>query len=217
MADAVTGFRAERAHLVRLGTSDGVGDRLDGFLAAFTRLAPDAPLELTHAPTATRLRPVRDGELDATFVRGDWPSGGLDLTPLWTDEVVVALPATHLLAERDVVDFADLAALPVRLSSPERNRTLHDLVPACCRAAGFEPVLGKEFTNAQHTLGTLGLGRPHWTVFYRAHANLLPVSGVGFRPLHNPAPVMPTRLATAADRRLRPEVLALIEAGRTPA
>ncbi|MFI5610525.1 LysR family transcriptional regulator [Amycolatopsis sp. NPDC051903] len=214
-ADAVTEFRAERAHLVRLGTSDGLGDRLDGFLAAFTQFAPDAQLELVHAPTTTRLRQVRDGDLDATFVRGDWPSDGLDLTPLWTDEVVVALPATHPLADRAVVDFADLAALPLRLSSPERNRPLHDLVLAGCRSAGFEPVLGKEFTNAQDTLGTLGLGRPHWTVFYRAHANLLPVPGVVFRPLRNPAPVMPTRLATAADRRLRPEVLALIEAGRS--
>ncbi|MEU4670847.1 LysR family substrate-binding domain-containing protein [Amycolatopsis sp. NPDC023774] len=157
---------------------------------------------------------MRDGALDAAFLRGDWPADGLDMTPLWTDEVLVALPATHPLAARDVVDFADLAPLPLRLSSPERNRPLHDLVLACCREAGFEPVLGKEFTNAQDTLGTLGLSRPQWTVFYRAHANLLPVPGVTFRPLRNPAPVMPTYLATSAERRLRPEVLALIEAGR---
>ncbi|MEV4600635.1 LysR family transcriptional regulator [Amycolatopsis sp. NPDC049253] len=213
-ADAVADFRAERARLVRLGTSDGLGDRLDGFLAAFTRLAPDVQLELVHAPTKARLRQIRDGALDAAFLRGDWPADGLDLTPLWTDEVLVALPATHPLAAREVVDFADLAPLPLRLSSPERNRPLHDLVLASCREAGFEPVLGKEFTNAQDTLGTLGLGRPQWTVFYRAHANLLPVPGVTFRPLRNPAPVMPTYLATSADRRLRPEVLALIEAGR---
>jgi hypothetical protein len=91
---------------------------------------------------------------------------------------------------------------------------LYDLVLACCREAGFEPVLGKDFTTAQDTLGTLGFGRPHWTVFYRAHANLLPVPGVAFRPLRDPAPLMPTYLVTRADRRVTPELVALIEAAR---
>jgi len=160
---------------------------------------------------------VRDGELDATVVRGDWPSAGLDFTPLWMDEVVVALPAAHPLASAGAVEFADLAPIPARLSSPERNRPLYDLVLACCREAGFEPLLGKEFTTAQDTLGTLGFGRPHWTVFYRAHANLLPIPGVAFRPLRNPTPLMPAHLATPADRRLRPELAALIDAARATA
>jgi DNA-binding transcriptional LysR family regulator len=211
--DSVAEFRAP-GRLVRLGTSEGLGDRLDALLGAFARLAPSAALELVHAPTPQRLQRVRDGSLDATIVRGTWPAAGLDLTPLWMDEVVVALPSSHALAASPFVDFASLASLPARLSPPSRNQPLYDLVVSCCREAGFEPVLGQEFTTAQDTLGTLGFGRPHWTVFYRAHANLLPVPGVVFRPLRNPAPRMPTYLATPADRRLTPELAALIEAAR---
>ena len=213
-ADSVAEFRPAGA-LVRLGTSEGLGDRLEVLLGAFARLAPSAQLELVHAPTSQRLQRVRDGSLDATIVRGSWPARGLDLTPLWMDEVVVALPASHPLAAAPAVDFADLAALPARLSPPSRNQPLYDLVMSCCREAGFEPVLGKEFTTAQDTLGTLGFGRPHWTVFYRAHANLLPIPGVAFRPLLNPTPRMRTYLATPADRRLTPDLVALIEAART--
>jgi len=212
-ADSVAEFRPSAA-LVRLGTSEGLGDHLDRLLGAFTRLAPGVQLELVHAPTPQRLQRVRDGSLDATIVRGSWPPAGLDFTPLWTDEVLVALPAAHPLASAEVVSFADLADLPARLSSPERNRPLYELVLASCREAGFEPVLGKEFTTAQDTLGTLGFGRPHWTVFYRAHANLLPVPGVVFRPLKDPSPRMRTYLATPADRRVTPELVALIEAAR---
>nr|WP_166639820.1 LysR family transcriptional regulator [Amycolatopsis sp. SID8362] len=212
-ADSVADFRAA-GPLVRLGTSEGLGDRLDALLSAFARLAPSASLELVHAPTSQRLQRVRDGSLSATIVRGSWPFSGLDFTPLWTDEVLVALPASHPLAASVEVAFAELASLPVRLPARSRNPPLHDLVVACCREAGFEPVLGKEFTTAQDTLGTLGFGRPHWTVFYRAHANLLPVPGVAFRPLRDPAPRMPAYLATPADRRLTPEVVALIEAAR---
>ena len=212
-ADSVADFR-EPATLVRLGTSEGLGDRLDVLLGAFSARAPDAQLELVHAPTTQRLQRVRDGSLDATIVRGSWPGAGLDFTPLWTDEVMVALPASHPLASDSEVSFASLASLPARLSPPSRNQPLYELVVSCCREAGFEPVLGKDFTTAQDTLGTLGFGRPHWTVFYRAHANLLPVPGVAFRPLRDPAPLMPTYLVTRADRRVTPELVALIEAAR---
>ncbi|MEU4523139.1 LysR family transcriptional regulator [Amycolatopsis sp. NPDC024027] len=217
--DSIAEFRPSGA-LVRLGTSEGLGDRLEVLLGAFARLSPSASLELLHAPTLQRLQRVRDGSLDATIVRGSWPSPGLDFTPLWMDEVWVALPASHPLASSPVVEFASLASLPARLSPPSRNQPLYDLVMSSCREAGFEPVLGKEFTTAQDTLGTLGFGRPHWTVFYRAHANLLPVPGVVFRPLRDPSPRMPTYLATSSDRRLTPELVALIEAARateTPA
>jgi DNA-binding transcriptional LysR family regulator len=211
--DSVAEFRPSGV-LVRLGTSEGLGDRLEVLLGAFARLAPSASLELLHAPTLQRLQRVRDGSLDATIVRGSWPSPGLDFTPLWMDEVWVALPASHPLASSPVVEFASLASLPARLSPPSRNQPLYDLVMSSCREAGFEPVLGKEFTTAQDTLGTLGFGRPHWTVFYRAHANLLPVPGVVFRPLRDPSPRMPTYLATPSERRLTPELVALIEAAR---
>ncbi|MGW5744029.1 LysR family transcriptional regulator [Amycolatopsis sp. NPDC003861] len=210
--DAVASFRDVR--LLRLGTSEGLGDRLDGLLGAFARLAPSASLELVHAPTLQRLERVRDGSLDATIVRGSWPSSGLDFTPLWMDEVLVALPVSHPLASSPVVSFASLASLPVRLSPPSRNQPLYDLIVSCCREAGFEPLPGPDFTTAQDTLGTLGFGRPHWTVFYRAHANLLPVPGVVFRPLRDPVPRMPTYLATPSERRVTPEVVALIEAAR---
>src|SRR3569833_354001 len=213
-ADSVSEFRSA-GPLVRLGTSEGLGDRLDALLTAFARLAPSASLELVHAPTSQRLQRVRDGSLSATIVRGSWPSSGLDFTPLWMDEVLVALPASRPLASSSEVAFASLASLPARLSSPSRNQPLYDLVVSCCREAGFEPVLGKEFTTAQDTLGTLGFGRPHWTVFYRAHANLLPIPGVVFRPLVEPSPRMQTYLATPSERRLTPELVALIEAART--
>ncbi|MFD8495003.1 LysR family transcriptional regulator [Amycolatopsis sp. NPDC059657] len=210
---AIKELREEREHTIRLGTSDGIGDRMDRLLAAFTARVPGAHLDLVHAPVEQRLRDVRSGKLDATIVRGTWDVPELDFTPLWDDPVVVALPAAHPLAAQDSVAFAELAELPARLSSRKRNPPLFDLIVRCCREAGFEPLLGKEFTTAQDTLATLAFG-PHWTVFYAAHANLLPVPGVTFRPLRDPEPIMPTYLAIRADRRLGPELLALIAAGQ---
>ncbi|MFE7311901.1 LysR substrate-binding domain-containing protein [Streptomyces sp. NPDC057555] len=209
--EALDELRAEQAATVRLGTSSGLGTWLDAVLAAFTRLAGHAQLELVTGTTDDRLAQVRTGELDATLLRGERTDPGLEFLPLWQDEVRAALPAGHPLAARDTVEMAHLADLPLRLSPPSRNPALHGLVLRSCREAGFEPVLGPEFTNAQDTLAAIGYAKPSWTVFYAPHAAQLPVPGVVFRPLTGPTPVMRTYLAVRGDPP-RAGLRALIEA-----
>ncbi|WP_274917624.1 LysR substrate-binding domain-containing protein [Streptomyces sp. WZ-12] len=209
--EALDELRAEQAATVRLGTSSGLGAWLDAVLAAFTRTAGHAQLELVTGSTEERLAWVRTGELDATLLRGERADPGLEFLPLWQDGLMAALPARHELAARDTVELADLAALPLRLSPRARNPALHDLVLRSCRAAGYEPVRGPEFTNAQDTLAAVGYGKPSWTVFYAAHAEQLPVPGVVFRPLTGPAPVMRSYLAVRGGPP-RAGLRALIEA-----
>jgi DNA-binding transcriptional LysR family regulator len=172
---AIDELRAEHATTVRLGTSVGLGARLEIILAEFARLSGNSTLELVTAETDERLRRVRSGELDATLLRGERPAPGLELLPLWEDPLMVALPARHDLAVRGVIDMADLAGLP------------------------FEPEFGPEFTTDQDTLAAIGFGKPSWTVFYAPQAEQLPVPGVVFRPLRDPAPVMRAFLAVRPD------------------
>ncbi|MER5785183.1 LysR family transcriptional regulator [Streptomyces mobaraensis] len=208
---AVDELRTEHAATLRLGTSSGLGARLEAILDGFARLAPSAQLELVTAATDDRLRRVRSGELDATLLRGDRPVPGLELLPLWEDDVMVALPARHDLAVRDTIALAELAGLPLRLSGRERNPALYDLMLRSCEEAGFTPVFGPEFTTAQDTLASIGYGKPSWTVFYAPHADQLPVPGVVFRRLRSPAPVMRAYLAVRPDPP-QAELRALIEA-----
>ncbi|KUL51429.1 LysR family transcriptional regulator [Streptomyces sp. NRRL F-4489] len=198
--EALDELRAERAATVRLGTSSGLGARLDAILAAFTRTAGRAQLELVTGSTDERLAKVRAGDLDATLLRGERTDPGLEFLPLWQDALMAALPAGHPLAARETVEMSALAGLPLRISPPARNPALHDLILRSCRAAGHEPVLGPEFTNAQDTLAAIGYAAtPSWTVFYAPHADQLPVPGVVFRPLRNPQPLIRTYLAVRPD------------------
>lgn len=196
---AIEDLRVERHDTVRLGTSDGLGVRLNDVLGEFTARADGCQLELVTAPTDERLKRVRRGELDATLVRGVADSSDLEFLELWNDPLMVALPARHDLAVRQAIDLADLAGLPLRISSRERNRALYDLVLESCRTAGFEPEFGPEFTSAQDTLAAIGFGVPSWTVFYAPHADQIPVPGVVFRALRNPTPTMRTYLAVRPD------------------
>jgi DNA-binding transcriptional LysR family regulator len=199
---AVARHRADQATTVRLGSSSGVGHRLDTIFTEFNRLVPDSRLELITAATAERITMVRDRALDASLLRGEHDHPELEMLELWRDEMVAALPAHRPPAQQqwdDPLDLADLAALPLRIVARERNRVLFDLVSARCRAAGFEPVLGPEFTTAQDVLATIGFGSPSWTVFYRSHAEQLNSPGVVFRSLGHTGDGPTTYLAVRAE------------------
>ncbi|MFE2407346.1 LysR substrate-binding domain-containing protein [Kitasatospora sp. NPDC059408] len=215
--DAIAAHRAENAGgaaALRIGTNVGLGARLERLLAALEHRAPDLAVELVSAAPADRLQRVRDGGLDAAFVRGATRSPGLELVPVWRERFVVALPAGHALAARETVRLADLAGMPLRIAPREANPHLVDLVLDACRAAGFEPVLGPAFTTDQDTLAAIGAGGGHWTVFYATQAEVLPTIRTVFRPLTGPdAPAMPTYLAVRPDAPAR-TVTPLLDACR---
>ncbi|WP_420717473.1 LysR substrate-binding domain-containing protein [Streptomyces sp. WM6378] len=67
----------------------------DALLTVLGEQAPDLSVELHAAPAAQRLQRVRDGEWDAALIRGADRSPGLEFLPLWSDDLVVAVPAGH--------------------------------------------------------------------------------------------------------------------------
>jgi DNA-binding transcriptional LysR family regulator len=193
--DAV-GRPADRGAL-RLGTSIGLGERLARLLAAFQSRAPGRTVELVRMPASARLRQVADGTLDAALLRGASGHPGVRLEPVWTDALVVALPAAHPLADTPELALGQLRDLPVRLPARELNPPLVDLVTGACRAAGFEPRLAAAMDD-QDMLATIAAGPPTWTVYYAAQAELLGARGVAFRELAPPGLHMPTMLAMPA-------------------
>ncbi|MEU6745357.1 LysR substrate-binding domain-containing protein [Spirillospora sp. NPDC046719] len=193
--DAMAALRAEQESTLRLGTNVGLGGRLDALLTALTERAPRLMVELVSAAPASRLQQVRDGDLDAAFIRGADHGPGLELLSLWSDALVVALPARHPLAAQEEVALADLADLPLRIVPRDANPHLVDTVVGACRAAGFEPIMGPAFTTDQDTLAAIASGRPSWTVYYAAQAEIQPAPRIAFRPFAAPAPVARTYLA----------------------
>lgn len=212
--DAIDDLRVERSGTIRLGTSTGLGTRLENILVEFARSAPDAHLELVNADTEERMKRVRSGELDAAIVRGAREEPGLELLPLWSDRLVAAIPARHDLAVLREVELARLAELPLRLVDRARNPALHDLITDSCRRAGFEPWFGPGFTTEQDTLAAIGFGAPSWTVYYAAQAAQLTFPGVVWRPLRDPEPTMQSYLAVRPDPP-RAELRALVAACHT--
>jgi DNA-binding transcriptional LysR family regulator len=179
---------------LRIGTSTGMGAHLDRVLAAFSRHAPDIPVELFSLPAGERLARVAGGQLDAAFVRAVEPVLGVRVLPLWPDPLVAAVPATHPLAGRPEIGVEELAGLPLSLTERRNNPALVDLVVGACHEAGFEPLPGPAGGSLQDTLATIG-SRPLWTVVYASHARVLHSPRVAFVPFRAPGLVLSTGLA----------------------
>jgi DNA-binding transcriptional LysR family regulator len=170
--------------ILRVGTSQGLGERLDRTLEELRKTAPGLQVRLISAPAAERIAQVRAGELDAAFVRAVTAAPGIELLPTWQDPLTIALPATHPLAAQPAIQLAQLSAIPLRLAPRQHNPPFYDLILAACADAGFEPLSGPPFTTPQDTLAEIGAGPPTWTVLYTAAADdLMPVRRVAFRPL----------------------------------
>ncbi|MCK2216272.1 LysR family transcriptional regulator [Actinomadura sp. ATCC 31491] len=101
-ADHVRGVaadvRAGAEGVLRLGVVQGPGDRLYRTLNALAGVAPRLQVRPRRLPLPERLAAVRAGELDAALVRALPTAPGLELLPIWTDPLYVALPADHPLA-----------------------------------------------------------------------------------------------------------------------
>jgi DNA-binding transcriptional LysR family regulator len=172
--------------LLRLGTADGLGTRLDSVLGHLAEHRPDLRVELHEAPSWLRLQRVRDRTLDATFVRIYEEYRDLTLTTVWWERLVVVLPAGHPAANRPALRLPELKDLPLRLVNRADNPAFYDLILGFCQAAGFEPVLGKPFTTVQNTLAEIGFGDPTWGIFYEGSVHANPSSLVTHLPTDPP-------------------------------
>lgn len=114
------------------------------------------------------------------------------------EPVLVATTADHPLAAHDEVPLARLADVELLLPSQEAAAEWVDFVHALCGAAGFEP---RRWPGVIHgSISAAEVLRERGCVTPTA-AWVEPLDGLVFRPLVDPAPILPWSLAWRADDR----------------
>ena len=164
-ADRATEVAAElvsgQSGVLRIGTAQGLRDRLERGLAVLRSDTPGIEIKLSSGSAADHLEALREGELDVAFVRGDVAAADLQVVELWRDPLSVLVPSAY--RADDGVKLVDLAGLPLRL--PADPWLLEHMVGAC-REAGFEPLVGRPVDNLEDTVVEMSTGAPAWTVVY---------------------------------------------------
>jgi DNA-binding transcriptional LysR family regulator len=117
--------------------------------AAFRRFRqayPDVEVSLEENPTTVLATALREGRVDAAFVRPPLRTvKGLTLHIVDEEEMVVAVSNGHPLAERADLEMKDLAEETFVLYPRVEGPGLADTVIAACEKAGFSPKV-KQYT-----------------------------------------------------------------------
>jgi DNA-binding transcriptional LysR family regulator len=137
---AMAGLRAGRLRLGAFSTAGAV--LVPQAVLAFRGSHPDVSISVVELDPEEAVRELRAHEIDLALVYEfpvvPGPSlDGLEYVPLLDDPLCIALPQGHRLARRRRVRLSDLAGEPW-VQGVYRGSTA-GVLPAACRAAGFEP------------------------------------------------------------------------------
>jgi DNA-binding transcriptional LysR family regulator len=196
--------------MLRVGSSEVLGPRLEAILTAFRERRPAATLALLPGSTSAKLDALAAGDLDAAFVRAAEPTPGITVHPLWDEPLLVAMPAARSPADADRVGLADLADLPLAQATRAANPGVFDLITGACRTAGFTPRPGPVLGSVQDLLAAHVAAGSCWTLLYASTPRAEIPASVALR---QPEPLIsvPTGLAVPTRPR-RPLVQPFLEA-----
>jgi DNA-binding transcriptional LysR family regulator len=213
LADAdATVTRARRAAAGGLTLTVGfmLGMDIAPVLAQFGRTHPNVDVQLQRLRWWNHAAALRDGRVDAGFVRLPLPPDALEIHELYTEPVCVALPADHRLAGSRPVDIADLAGEPVLRyadAQPEWN-AFWTYDP---RPDGHHPPAGPEVRDMEEIVAYVRAGRGVAFLPVPITVSITP-PGVVFVPVRG---VPPGRVALAWDAERPPgHIAALVDAAR---
>jgi LysR family transcriptional regulator, hydrogen peroxide-inducible genes activator len=112
-ADAIPAIAKQRndplADPLRLGTIFTIGPYLlPQLVPSLRKLAPQMPLFLEETFTARLLELLKNGEIDAAILALPFSEAGIETTPLYDEDFMVAMPAGHGWEKRKAIPADDL-------------------------------------------------------------------------------------------------------------
>jgi DNA-binding transcriptional LysR family regulator len=106
-------------------------------LHAFRARYPHVRFRLIQAETAAMRQQLARGESDLCLASLPLDGPGVQAVPVLTEEILLAVPATHRLAERGRIQLGEVADEPFISLKPGYD--LRELTDQVCRQAGFAP------------------------------------------------------------------------------
>lgn len=146
-----------RAGGLILGHNSSVSaGNLRATLMSWHEAHPDVDVECVEADRSVLLAGLDTGEIDIAILMGAACHEGFRCEPLWSERMLVALPASHPLAERDVVHWTDLRSerflLPVADPGPE----IRDMLLGRLAVSGSKPDIRMLKASRETVLSVLG-------------------------------------------------------------
>ena len=141
--------------LLRIALSDAIApSRLAGLLAQCRADEPEVAIRLSQMPLSQQLKGLRDDLYDAGFAQAADVGEGIIAEPVWTDQLVVAVPARHPLLMHKDIPLEDALRYPLVLCHPEMCEGSNRQIERLLRTVDIQPQVA-EHVNTHDLLLTL--------------------------------------------------------------
>jgi DNA-binding transcriptional LysR family regulator len=208
-ADTARQLAGERATL-RIGFAGTAGrEQLGPAIEAFRERRPDVDVRLSFGELLEPTGGLRDGAVDVAGLSGRFDRTGLELEPVGSTPLGVAMAAGHPLAARRSVTIPEYAAEPTFLF-PSPDPAFRDFWMGSEHRAGRMPRVVAEFRSLDGLIEAVraGLGVQLSTELLVEAAG----SGLAWRPLEGVSPLERYVARRSGDER--EQVLAFVETAR---
>lgn len=127
-------------------------------LASWHDVHPEVSFECVEADRSVLFAEMDVGEIDVAILMGAASKDGYRCECLWSERLLVALPYTHPLAERNVVLWTDLRGERVLFPAPDPGREIRDILLGRLSGSGARPDIEMRRSSRETILSTLGIG-----------------------------------------------------------
>lgn len=158
---------------LRIGVyvSLSTGPLRDALLAYADRF-PDVEISVVNESRRSLMERLNSGAIDIVIVNGQVRHGAHDVLPLWTEDILVAMPDGHPLSQQDVVTWDDLRHERILFSSRDPGPELHNALIAGLNGAGILPAILQTSADRDTVIGLVALRRSV-TLLYASNAGVV--------------------------------------------
>jgi DNA-binding transcriptional LysR family regulator len=211
---AANGFHGQ----LRVALSDGITPiRFSTFLALCRQQEPEIEIRLFEVPLAQQIKGLHDDLYDVGFAQAHEVGDGVIAEPVWTDALMVAMPARHPLLKYKRIPLDEVLHYPLVLGDPVACEGHARQVDRALRKAEQEPLIAERVSSIDLMMALVSAG----FALGLAGASQICASrepGVVVRPLAGRTPLLTTYLLRLDGETSQPLVrfIQRVGAGEAP-
>jgi len=187
---SASGFQGQ----LRIALSDGITpSRLPALLARCRLDEPEVDIRLFEVPLAQQIRGLHDDLYDVGFAQSDEVGGGIHAEPVWSDTLMVAVPARHPILSHKRIPLEEVLRYPLVMCDPDVCEGHAKQIERVLRRVDIEPLVAERVTSADLMMVLVSAGFA-LGLAGAAHIEASHEVGVVARPLVGRAPLLRTYL-----------------------
>ncbi|WIA60425.1 LysR substrate-binding domain-containing protein [Stenotrophomonas sp. BIO128-Bstrain] len=185
---AANGFHGQ----LRIALSDGITpSRLPTLLALCRQEEPEVEIRLFEVPLSQQLKGLHDDLYDVGFAQSDEVGEGIVAEAVWSDQLMVAVPARHPLLKHKRIPLEEMLRYPLVLCDPLACEGHARQVERVLRRADLEPLIAERVASCDLMMALVSAGFA-LGLTGATHIAASREPGVVARPLAGRSPVLTT-------------------------